>query len=314
MESAFIHESPAKRRPKLDIKTATHRARAVYRGVLGRRYGKHAVIAAGVSVVGGLVLFAAAPTPAIDLQLPKANTTSQAEQLYVKGTVKPANAQVKVNGKAAQTDGNGLFTVFIDAPVGDSVLQVTASYLGRRATFLEPVGRTPTLAEQQAVTRKQLAHDQGLKQTVLGEDTKIQTLLAKSHDGDITHVVNVTDHSEKKQGLYTRVVGTVRNQTPKPVYWVTVTANFYDAEDHIVDTKQGIAVGQNEQLATRATHAFETMASFVPSVYYKLIVDWKDSPTVATHSATFDGNSPGNLTLPTPPEGAALQRKQFPPQ
>ena len=256
-----------------------------------------------------LCVYVISPQPAIRLVVPVASQVMTDRDIYVRGVVKPPGALVRVNGKVAQGDGDGNFTVFVSAPAGRSVLRVEASYIGKHAQFLEPITRELSQEERLAIAERKQKEEAAIKQRVLGEDRSIDALLSSSQDGDFVHVVQVTSHTEEHDGRYVRVLGEVINSTLAPVYWVKVTAKFFDASDQVVDTKLGFAVAKDESLPQGATRRFTTQATSIPHLYYKLTVDWKNTEHDSTNSAEFNGNN-----VDTSATSSAIPTATFPAQ
>jgi hypothetical protein len=262
------------------------------------------IIFGGIAVLT-LVFYTYAPKPSIVLALPKIDQTNNTKEIYVKGRVNPPAANVSVNGKEANTDGSGVFTVFITAPAGQSILTISASSLGKRSTFIQPLVRELSQEEILAKAKKEQEQEASVKQRVMGADTNIQNLIDQSEKGNFVQIVRVIQKNIKKEGTYQRIIGQVINSTTIPVYWVKVTAKFFDMSDQLVDTKEGFAVAKAEALAPNKTHDFITQATNKPFAYYKLTTDWQNAEKKSTNSAEFEGNVNPNATETATP--SALQ-------
>jgi hypothetical protein len=235
--------------------------------------------------------FITLPQPVITLQIPKADQIATEKELYIQGKIKPNWAQVQVNGKSASINGDGTFTLLLPVNIGKNILKLQASYFGKNAEYLVPITRELSQGERIAQAQEQQKEEAEARQRVLAADTKINDLLDQSNSDSLTYIVQVITHSIKKDSIFSRIVGEVTNMTLDPVYWVKITAKFYNASDQLIDTKEGFAVSQVESISPGKTHDFMTQATDKQFAYYKLSTDWTTTQFSSTTSASFDAIS-----------------------
>ena len=87
----------------------------------------------------------------------------------------------------------------------------------------------------------------------------------------------LTGHKVNEKAGFRSVSGEVVNQAKEDVYWVKITATFYDDHDNVVDTKIGFAVALDQYLKPKDKAKFDTQSTSKEFAYYKLSVDWKKS-------------------------------------
>lgn len=240
------------------------------------------------------------PQPVITLQLPKTDELVSEKEVYIRGSIKPSWVRVNVNGKNASINGDGTFTLLLPVKVGKNILKFQASYFGKNAEYILPITRELSHDERIAKAQEQEKEEAEARQRVLAADTKIIDLLKESTNDSLTYVVQVISHNVKKDSVFSRIAGEVSNMTLDTVYWVKVTAKFFNANDQIVDTREGFAVAQGDSIPSGKTHEFTTQATDKDFAYYKLSTDWTTSKFSSTTSANFEAVSyPSPSTSPT---------------
>lgn len=251
-----------------------------------------------------LYIFFTLPVPVISVQIPEINQTVTEKELYIQGKIKPIWAQITVNGQGVSINGDGKFTLILPLKIGNNILKFQAYNFGKKAEYILPITRNLSNEEKLAEAEAKQKEEAEARQRVLAADTKIGDLIEKSTHDSLIYIVQIVSSVIKKDSVFSRIEGVVNNMTLDPVYWVKITAKFYNASDQLIDTKEGLAVAEADAIAPGKTHEFTTQATDKDFAYYKLSVDWTTSQFSSTTSATFDTRN-----FPTPQLSPAAPRQ-----
>lgn len=217
------------------------------------------------------------PGPTITITTPEDGASIEGGKLFVKGSVVPAGANVFVNGKEVAKNGDGTFTAVITIPTGKTILMVNANYRGKNSSLQRLVERALTESEQaKKKAERELAQIKA-KQEVINTDQRIEEILGAYSATVEPKSVKVLSHELKTQAGLKRVVGEVMNGVPEEVFWVRITASFYDKDDNVVDTKVGFSAQFDKSIGPFDIAKFETASTGKEFAYYKLSVDWRTS-------------------------------------
>ncbi len=217
------------------------------------------------------------PGPTITIITPEDGAAVEGSKLFVKGSVAPAGASVFVNGKEVARNGDGTFTAIVNIPTGKTILMVDANYRGKKSSLQQLVERQLTDAERAKKDSERKLAEIKAKQEVINTDQRIEEILGAYSATVEPKSVRVLSHELKTQAGLKRVVGEVMNGVPEEVFWVRVTASFYDKEDNVVDTKVGFAEEFDKSIGPFDIGKFETASTGKEFSYYKVSVDWRTS-------------------------------------
>ncbi len=238
--------------------------------------------------------------PTITIISPEDGAAVSGSKLFVKGSVIPAGANVFVNGKEVARNGDGTFTAVVSVPTGKTILMVDASYRGKRSSIQQLVERQLTDAEKAKKDSERKFADIKAKQAVINTDQRIEEILGAYSATVEPKSVRVLSHELKTQAGLKRVVGEVMNGVPEEVFWVRVTASFYDKEDGVVDTKVGFAAEFDKSIGPFDIAKFETSSTSKDFSYYKVSVDWRTSSNLSSPVEGDEEASPSAKTSPEP--------------
>ncbi|MBI2595309.1 hypothetical protein HYW46_01065 [Candidatus Daviesbacteria bacterium] len=219
--------------------------------------------------------YVTSPNPTITLQVPAGDQEVKSENLFVKGIVAPIGSKVRVNGQEVAENGDGTFTTVINIPEGKSTLKIEANYRGKNAEVIHLINRLLTEEEQKTKDEQKRRAQLKDKEDVLGIDQKIDELIVAYNNKTGSDIVRVLDHKVNEKAGFRSVSGEVINGAKEDVYWVKVTANFYDEHDSLVDTKIGFAVALDQYLKPGDKGTFDSQSTSKEFSYYKLSVEWK---------------------------------------
>lgn len=230
---------------------------------------------AGLTLAYGVYIYLSAPAPTISITTPADGQAVTGETLFISGKVLPVGSRVSVNGMGVSENGDGTFTAVVTIPEGKSTITVLADYRGKKAEAVQLVTRELTDEEKKSREDERKKAQRKDREEILGVDQKIEELLVAYNNKTGPYIVRILDHKLKEKAGYKTVMGSVLNGTKEDVYWVKITATFYDDADNPVDTKFGFAVSLDEFLRSGETASFETQFTSKEFTYYKLAVDWK---------------------------------------
>lgn len=252
--------------------------RARYRLRVSRRTALYIVSAFLISTAVFLGYgYLESPGPTITIITPEDGASVEGTKLFVKGSVSPAGSSVLVNDKEVAKNGDGTFTAVVTIPTGKTILMVNASYRGKKSSLQQLVERELTESEKaKKDTERKLAEIKA-KQEVINTDQRIEEILGAYSATVEPKSVKVLSHELKTQAGLKRVTGEVMNGVPEEVFWVRITASFYDKEGNVVDTKVGFAVEFEKSIGAFDIAKFETASTGKEFSYYKLSVDWRTS-------------------------------------
>ncbi len=217
------------------------------------------------------------PGPVITITTPADGASVEGAKLFVKGSVEPAGAFVSVNGKEVAKNGDGTFTAIVTIPTGKTILMVDASYRGKGSSLQQLVERELTEGEKAKKDSERKLAEIKAKQEVINTDQRIEEILGAYSATVEPKSVRILSHELKTQAGLKRVVGEVMNGVPEEVFWVRITASFYDKDDSVVDTKVGFAAEFEKSIGPFDIAKFETASTGKEFSYYKLSVDWRTS-------------------------------------
>ncbi|MBI2011726.1 PAAR domain-containing protein [Candidatus Daviesbacteria bacterium] len=222
--------------------------------------------------------YISSPSPTLTLEIPTEAIVG--DKLFVKGIVIPASSSVEVNGQPVAKNGDGSFTAIITIPQGKSVVEVTATYRTKNSQLQQLVERG--LTEEEALKKKEKEDLAKIKerQEVANSDQKIQEILGAYSATIEPQSVRVINHELKTKAGLKKVVGEVMNTVPEKVYWVKITASFFDSTDNVVDTKVGFAAQFDKSIPSFEIAKFETESTSKEFSYYKLAVEWRTSSSL----------------------------------
>ncbi|MFH0863534.1 MAG: FxLYD domain-containing protein [Candidatus Gottesmanbacteria bacterium] len=246
----------------------------------------------------GLIIVAKAPAMIIDQ--PIEGFKNEGQKLFVKGKVTPAGASVTVNGHPMALNGDGSFTGTTDIPQGESILKFEATYLWKKSQLVRLVNRLLTKEELELEAKAEAHKKQQAIDKVAQLDQSVNDILAaKNANSGLVKIIN--NHIQDNEGFST-VVGEVTNLSQKDVSWVMITANFFDQNGTIIDTKYGFATDFTQIMKPKTTAKFETQATNKTFSYYKLSVTWEEGNVAGVSVKTEEAKqaTAPAVALPTP--------------
>ncbi len=256
------------------------------------------------------IAFVFAQTPAITIDQPTESFRNEGQKLFVRGKVTPSASKVTVNGTVLALNGDGSFTGTVDIPMGQSILKFEANYHFKKAQFVRIINRVLTKEEIEAQSLEEAKKKEQVIDKVAELDRGVNDILAAktANKGQ----VKIINNHVKTEGGFSSVVGEVTNLGQKDVSWVMITANFYNQNGAIVDTKYGFATGFGEVIKPQGTAKFETQATNKIFDYYNLSVGWEEGAvagvsTGATEATPSTKASPTPKPTPSPTSAAGLQ-------
>ncbi|MDO8657210.1 MAG: FxLYD domain-containing protein [Candidatus Levybacteria bacterium] len=235
--------------------------------------------------------FISAQTPTISLQFPKEGEATTGEKTFIRGIVNPPSSDVFANGQKVAKNGDGSFTAVISIPEGTSTFKMEAKYRGKKSEVLRLITRQLTQEELQKKEDDKKKKELIARENVLKTDQKIGDILsAYDKGGGAINAVTVLENKLDEKSGFQTVTGKVINNTNEKAYWVKVTADFYDANNNIIDTKSGFAVSLDDVLEPGRATNFKTQSTTTQFSYYKVSVDWKTNSALGG----ADGNQNEN--------------------
>ncbi len=240
------------------------------------------------------------PRPTITITSPAYGEAVFGEKLFVKGSVSPANASVVVNDKQVALNGDGSFTVITNIPLGESILSIKATNRGKKASLQHIVKRDLSEEEEMKKKKEQELADLKAKQEVINTDQRIEEILGAYTANVEPKSVKILSHEVKEQAGFKRIIGDVLNGVTEPVYWVKITATFFDKTDNPVDTKVGFAVQFEKSIGPFEIAKFETASTSKEFSYYKLSVDWKKESDLSSNPTPEEGQGEVSESSPVP--------------
>ena len=238
------------------------------------------VVFVALKAVSYFFSFMNAPIPTLSLQFPKEDQITTGEKAFIKGVITPVSSEVFANGQKVAKNGDGSFTAVISIPEGRSTLKVEALYRGKKAEILRLVTRQLTQEELQIREEEKRKKELEAREDTLKTDQKIDDLLSTYNKGATINAVTVLDNKLEDKFGFKSITGKVINNTSEKVYWVKVTATFYDANNNIVDSKSGFAVSLDQVLESGRAANFKTQSTTKAFSYYKATVDWKTNSAI----------------------------------
>ncbi len=212
--------------------------------------------------------------PVIAVFAPTEQTMISDQQVFVKGKVTPADAEVTINNTGVAKNGNGEFTAMVTIPVGKSLLTFKSSFQGKLSSMILPVERKRTPEEQLAYEQKQ-ARDKALEdQKVMGLKDEVENRVNSLQNAQPT--ITITSQQVATIGAQRRITGQVKNASNTPAYDVRVIATFFDSAHAVVDIKDGQVTDGPMQPGQTLSYTTTPTAKYFTT--YELSVDAKSQP------------------------------------